>query len=145
VVPTKTARDVLSSPVLTPWMPGPSHDADAPVLVSVTEYEAHHRRVLPAAAANGLRMSLGWYAMPGAVGLWLWSLAGTRRGGSISVWLSDEDLERFVNLPHHVDIMRRYGSRGTVRSAKWTMERFVPEAAVQRARDWIIKGSACDW
>jgi hypothetical protein len=144
VLPTKTARDLLAGPMLTRWMPGPEHGTDTPVLISVTEYQAHRRRVLPGAAAHGLRMSLGWYAMPGAVGLWLWSLPSTRRGGSISVWRSDEALERFINLPHHVDIMRRYESRGTVRSAKWTMERFEPDAVVQRARDWISKRSTCD-
>jgi hypothetical protein len=43
----------------------------------------------------------------------------------------------FIGLPHHVEIMNRYRSRGTVRSDTWSMERFEPEAVLTRARDWI--------
>lgn len=81
---------------------------------------------------------MGWYAMPGAVGLWLWSLPTTGRGGSISVWASEQDLERFINLPHHVEIMKRYGGRGTLQSAMWQAEMFEPRAVIQRAREWIV-------
>jgi hypothetical protein len=147
VTAPETHRDALIGPVLTPWMTGPEHHrhAQSPVVVSVTEYRAHRYRVLPAASAHGLRMGLGWYAMEGAVGLRLWSLPGTRRGGSISVWRNDDDLERFINLPHHVDIMRRYGTRGTVRSEKWTMQKFEPDAVEQQARHWITTGTTCDY
>jgi hypothetical protein len=130
------ATAAVAAPVLTPWMPGPVDPGDAPVVVSVTEFSAHHRRMLPSVAANGLRMRMGWYAMPGAVGMWLWMLPTAGRGGSVSVWASEDDLERFVGLPHHVDIMRRYGDRGTVRSTAWT-EQFDRSAILARARDWI--------
>ena len=43
----------------------------------------------------------------------------------------------FIGLAHHVEIMNRYRSRGTVRSDTWSMERFEPEAVLTRARDWI--------
>jgi hypothetical protein len=119
-------------------MPGPADSAEAPVVVSVTEFSAHHRRVLPGVAANGLRMRMCWYAMPGAVGMWLWMLPVAGRGGSVSVWSSEEDLERFINLPHHVDIMRRYGDRGAVRSTTWIAERFDRSVILDRARDWIV-------
>jgi hypothetical protein len=92
---------------------------------------------MPGVMSKGLRMRMGWYAMPGAVGLWLWSLPATPRGGSISVWASEDDLERFVTLPHHVGIMKRYGPRGTVRSTTWTAEAFEPRAVIARARTWI--------
>lgn len=88
-------------------------------------------------------MRLGWYAMPGALGLWLWSLPVNLRGGSISVWDNDDSLEQFINLPHHVDIMNRYRDRGTVRSDKWSMERFEPNAVLDRAREWIARPSIC--
>jgi hypothetical protein len=123
--------------VLTPWMPGPVDPHEAPVVVSVTDYSAHHRRTLPGVAANGARMRMGWYAMSGAVGLWLWMRPTAGRGGSISVWTSEEDLERFINLPHHVDIMRRYGGRGAVRSTTWTADWFDRHAILDRARSWI--------
>src|ERR1700759_288896 len=86
--------------VLTPWMAGPVEPGDAEGTVSVTEYSAHHRRTLPGAAVNGLRMRLGWYAMPGAVGLWLWMLPTAGRGGSISVWAAEADLERVLKPAH---------------------------------------------
>ena len=43
-------------------------------------------------AVYGLRMRMGWYAMPGAVGMWLWMMPASGRGGSVSVWASEEDL-----------------------------------------------------
>ena len=121
-------------------MPGPVDPRDAPVVVSVTEFSAHHRRDLPGVAVKGLRMRMGWYAMAGAVGMWLWMTAAGR-GGSISVWETEQDLERFITLPHHVDIMRRYGNRGTVRSTTWAADRFDRAVIVDRARTWITSAS----
>jgi hypothetical protein len=134
---TNTAATALAVPVLTPWMPGPVNPLDRPVVVSVTEFAADHLRDLPGVVLKGLRLRMGWYAMPGAVGLWLWSLPARAIGGSISVWLGQEDLERFIGLPHHVGIMQRYGPRGTVRSTKWHADRFDPDLIVERARIWI--------
>lgn len=122
---------------MTPWMPGPVDPEHAAVMVSVTEFSADHRRELPRIAVHGLRMRMGWYAMPGAVGMWLWMMPASGCGGSISVWASEQDLERFVTLPHHIDIMRRYGDRGTVRSTTWTADRFDRTAILDRARGWI--------
>jgi hypothetical protein len=124
-----------AAPLMTPWTPGP-------VVVSVTEFSAHHRRELPGVAVNGLRMRMGWYAMPGAVGMWLWMLPVAGRGGSISVWGSEEDLERFVTLPHHIEIMRRFGDSGTVRSTMWTADRFDRAATLEKARVWIAGRSS---
>jgi hypothetical protein len=134
---TNTTGGALAVPVLAPWMPGPVNPLDKPVVVSVTEFSADHRRDLPGVLLKGLRMRLGWYAMPGAVGLWLWSLPARAVGGAISVWASEADLERFVGLPHHVNIMQRYGTRGTVRSTTWHADKFEPRPILQRARAWI--------
>lgn len=135
-----TARE--ATPLLTPWISGPEHPGDAPVVVSVTEYQAHHRRDIPAVALKGLRMRMGWYAMPGAVGLWLWSVPTAGCSGSVSVWTTTEALDRFIQLPHHIDIMRRYRSRGTVRSTTWTAELFDRDDVLARARDWINRRPA---
>jgi hypothetical protein len=131
------ATAAVAAPLLMPWMPGPVDPRDAPVVVSVTEFAAHHRRELPGVAVKGVRMRMGWYAMAGAVGMWLWMMPAARCGGSISVWETEEDLERFITLPHHVDIMRRYGDRGTVRSTTWAVDRFDRAAILDRARTWI--------
>jgi hypothetical protein len=139
---TNTAAAALVVPLLTPWMPGPVDPLDNPVVVSVTEFDADHRRDLPGVALKGLRMRMGWYGMPGAVGLWLWSLPARATGGSISVWASEDDLQRFVGLPHHVDIMKRYGTRGTVRSTTWRADKFEANRVIERARNWITGRSA---
>lgn len=136
-----TAAGAVGAPLLTRWMPGPVDPRDANVVVSVTEFSADHHRALPGVAVNGLRMRMGWYAMPGAIGMWLWMTPVAGRGGSISVWASEEDLERFVTLPHHVGIMRRYGDRGTVRSTTWTADRFDRSDTLDRARAWIAGDS----
>jgi hypothetical protein len=133
----KPTGHALASPVILPWMPGPSAAMTGPVVVSVTEYQSTQRRDLPGVVGKGMRMRLGWYAMPGAVGLWLWSLPARLCGGSISVWDNEESLERFITLPHHTAIMDRYRDRGNVRSNQWTMQRFDAEATLSRARDWI--------
>jgi hypothetical protein len=138
---TKPSLTALTAPLLTPWMPGPVAAGDGPVVVSVTEFLAHHRRELPSVALKGLRMRMGWYAMPGAIGLWLWSLPASARSGSISVWAGEDHLERFITLPHHVEIMRRYGPRGTVRSTTWQADAFEAPAVIERARTWINGGS----
>jgi hypothetical protein len=134
-----SSLDTASDPILTRWTPGPVDPRDAPVVVSVTEFSAHQRRALPGVAVRGLRMRLGWYAMPGAVGMWLWMAPIAGRGGSISVWASEDDLERFVALPHHIGIMQRYGHRGTVRSVTWTADRFDRATILDRARMWIAE------
>jgi hypothetical protein len=136
---TRIATAALAAPMITPWMAGPHDPGEDSVVVSVTEFLAHHRTALPGVGVNGLRMGAGWYAMPGAVGLWLWMLPATSRGGSISVWASQADLERFISLPHHVDIMARYGDRGTVRSTMWVADRFERDATIDRARTWIAE------
>jgi hypothetical protein len=128
----------LAQPLVTSWMPGPVAPGHDPVVVSVTEYTAQRRRDVPGIAVHGLRMREGWYAMPGAVGLWLWSLPTAGRSGSISVWTDEESLQRFIALPHHVRIMQRYGDRGDVRATTWEAESFDPAATVAQAREWIM-------
>jgi hypothetical protein len=125
------------SPFLARWAPGPAIGADSAVVVSVTDFAVDRRRHLPGIWLTGLRLRMGWYAMPGAVGLWLWSLPIRARGGSVSVWTSEDDLRRFIGLPLHVDVMRRNRERGTVRSTTWTADEFVPADVLQRAREWI--------
>ena len=57
----------------------------------------------------------------------------TKTGGSLSIWATEDDLRRFVALPRHVAIMRRYRDRLHVRATTWTTENFsVAEAWEQR-------------
>ena len=123
--------------LMSPWTAGPEAGSDSGVVVSVTDFAAHRRRDVPLVASTGLRLRLGWFAMPGAVGLWLWSHPLAARSGSISVWTGEEDLQRFIRLPAHVAVMRRFRDRGTVRSTSWRADAFDPSAVVAQARGWI--------
>jgi hypothetical protein len=120
------------------WRPGPVSMGDGAVVVSLTDFRAHRLRDLPGIYWSGLRLREGWYAMPGAIGLWLWGRPLERgRGGSVSVWQSEADLRRFVGLPAHVAIMRKYRSLGTLNSATWEMDHFSLPAAQAAAQQRI--------
>jgi hypothetical protein len=109
--------------VWTRWEPGPEKP-DGPVVVAFTCFTYEWLGHVPAAARSGLRLREGWFAMQGAVGLWLWLQPLRRRSGSVSVWTSEEDLRRFVSLPLHVAIMKRFRPRGEVESRTWRAEEF---------------------
>lgn len=128
---------LLSRPRLLPLAAGPARDSSDGVVVSATDFAVHRWRDVPRAVAAGLRLRLGWYAMEGAVGLWLWSLPLERRSGSISVWLEEEHLRRFVALPAHLAIMRRNRARGTLRSTTWHAPRFDPGEVLATGLPWI--------
>ncbi|HMJ33178.1 MAG TPA: hypothetical protein VK501_04610 [Baekduia sp.] len=99
--------------------PGPVPPTDGAVVVSLTEFKARRFRDLPGIVCEGVGLSRGWWAMPGAVGVLLYLDPARKTGGSLSVWASEDDLRRFVALPRHVAVMRRYRSRVRVRSALW--------------------------
>ncbi len=125
----------MSGPCIwLPWREGPVARADGPVIVSLTNFSVHRRRHWPGVYLAGLRLREGWYAMPGAVGLWLWTQPLAGRGGSVSVWTDEADLRRFVGLPLHLAIMRRYRPRGAVESHTWRMDSFIPDVARAQAR-----------
>jgi hypothetical protein len=121
------------------WVSGPAPPADGTV-VSVTDFAVARRRDTPAVMASGLRLALGWYAMEGAVGLWLWSLPRQWRSGSITVWTEEAHLRRFVGLPLHGRIMRRYRDRGRLRSDTWHSPGLTRTEVLGRACAWIQAG-----
>jgi hypothetical protein len=107
------------------------------VIVSLTEFTADRLRDLAAIARDGLALRRGWWAMPGAIGVALYVDAPRRRGGALSVWASAEDLRRFVALPRHREIVRRYGPRVTVRAATWTTESFHADDVFARREELL--------
>lgn len=127
-------------PIVIPWAPGPEAATGRPAVVSVTDFTLDSWTHYPDVARTGLRLRLGWFAMAGAVGLWLWTLPLELRTGSISVWSDPDALRRFVGLPLHVDVMRRNRDRGTVRSTTWAVDEFEPTEQRERARRWILSG-----
>ena len=135
-----TRSSALSRPFLIPWTAGPVSGAGRPAVVSVTDFTLHHRRDQPAVIRTGLRLRMGWYAMPGAIGLWLWMLPLTTRSGSISVWTDVAAMRGFVGLPLHVDVMRDNRDRGTLRSTTWKVDEFDAGEQRERACRWILSG-----
>ena len=129
---------------MSTWIPftaGPEVRADGPVVVSLTDF-TFRRRHLPAVARLGLRLRQGWYAMPGAVGLWLWAEPLRGRSGSVSVWTNEDDLRRFVRLPAHTAIMRDWRSRGSLRATTLHADRFDRAAILADARRWLADAQA---
>jgi hypothetical protein len=119
----------------TRWIAGPAAGAAGPVLISVTDFRAARRRDLPAIHRAGLRLRRDWPRLTGAVGMWLWAAPWQGRCGSVSVWRDEQALYRFVARPDHVEIMRRYRGRGSIRSTTWTDIR--PEPGALWARAWL--------
>jgi hypothetical protein len=130
----RDAKPVAQRRVWTRWEPGPAAHVDGPVVVSVTDLTLHRTLDMPDAYRAGLRLRRGWFAMEGAVGLWLWAQPLKRRSGSVSVWRSEDDLRRFVRLPAHVAIMRRYRPRSRLQSRTWHADGFVPADVLAQAR-----------
>ena len=104
----------------TRWTPGPVTGATGPVLVSLTDFRAARRLDLPGIYRAGDQLRRNWPQLPGAVGMWLWTAPWQGRCGSVSVWLDEKAMFQFVGRPDHVEIMRRYRDRGSIRSTTWT-------------------------
>jgi heme-degrading monooxygenase HmoA len=130
-------------PVWLPWRPGPAQKGEQAVVISLTDFRPDRLRDVPAISLAALRLREGWYAMPGAIGLWVWQRPLEKgRAGSVSVWRSDADLRRFVALPAHAAIMRKYRTLGTLKSATWEMDNFTPVAARAAAQRRIVEWGA---
>jgi hypothetical protein len=111
-------------PVWLPWIAGPHEETAGAVLVSLTEFRADAWRYFPGMGWIALGLRSGWYGLPGAVGLYLWADVPRLCVGSLSVWTDEADLQRWIGLPRHVHVMRRYRPRGKARSTQWTCETF---------------------
>ena len=105
--------------VRTTWKRGPAAGAGGPLLVSFTLFTPLTLRAAPQIylAAERLRSAIA--ELDGAVGVATWWQPLRRRGGSLSAWTDADALRRFVALPYHREIMRRYRPRGTVRATTW--------------------------
>ena len=119
------------------WKAGPAAKTASPVLVSATEYTFNRFRDVPGIILTAMRMRRILREMHGAVGVTLYAQLRRRRIGSMSVWESEADLREFVVHPKHIPVMRKYRTRGTLRSATWQTDRFVLADSWQQAeRRW---------
>lgn len=60
--------------------------------------------------------------------------------GSLSVWTDEADLRRWIGLPRHAEVMRRYRPRGMARSTQWTCETFDRAAVHAEAKRRLARG-----
>lgn len=105
-------------------MSGPAAGSEGPFLISYTEFTPHTLRDVPRIHLAAERLRKECATLEGAVGvLAYWQLL-RRRVGSLSAWEDEEALRRFIRLPYHLDIMREFRARGTLRAAKWRSRSF---------------------
>jgi heme-degrading monooxygenase HmoA len=138
---TASAISPLRTRIWLPWQAGPEDDTTGPVLVSLTDFTMRSLRFFRAITGTGIRLGLGWYGIPGAVGLFLWADPVHRRTGSVSVWTDRAALRRWVGLPLHVRTMRRNRGRGTLRSTTWSTETFDRAAVRAQAEQRLDAGA----
>jgi hypothetical protein len=120
-LPSAALGDSLSDlRVRTSWKRGPAAESDGPYLVSYTEFTPDTLRDVPRIyrAAERLRREIA--ELEGAVGVTTYWQPFRGRAGSVSAWEDEAALRRFVSLPFHVEIMRAYRSRGSLRAVDWT-------------------------
>ncbi|MEV0063261.1 hypothetical protein [Nocardia sp. NPDC050718] len=113
------------------WKSGPRDSAHGPYLISVTQYTPRRLTDIPDIwlAAESLGDQLA--KIDGAVGVMTYLRPARRQVGSLSIWTDDTGLRRFVSLPDHVEIMRKYRPRGLpLRTATWWTAELRIDAAI---------------
>ncbi len=118
--------------VRTSWKRGPAAGESGPLLVSFTLFTPLTFRSAPQVYLAAERLKTAIAELEGAVGVATWWQPLRRRGGSLSAWSDAAALRRFVALPYHVEIMRRYRPRGTVRATTWDTDALDLAAALRR-------------
>ena len=129
---------ILDFRVRTTWKRGLAAESTGPFLISYTEFTPHTMRDLPAIYFAAEKLRSACTELEGAVGVTTYWQLFRSRGGSVSVWENEAALRRFVSLPFHVEIMRRYRNRGSLRAISWQAESLALRAAFgegQRALD----------
>ncbi|MEU4344230.1 hypothetical protein AB0H00_23710 [Nocardia sp. NPDC023852] len=132
-----SAQPFSEGTVLTPWKAGPRQGLSGSVFVSVTDFLATSEEDVQLIYKIGMELGRTWPVMHGAVGLWLWGRPSESRGGSISVWETEQDMRRFVRWPVHTDIIRTWRGRVGVAADSWQAPQFEEEEVWARARNTI--------
>lgn len=117
-------ESVVDFRVRTSWKRGPAADSNGPLLISYTEFTPDTLRDVPAIYFAAERLRRACAELEGAVGVAVYWQLFRGRGGSVSAWEDKAALRRFVSLPYHVEIMRRYRTRGIVRAIDWPADVF---------------------
>ncbi len=111
--------------IRNPWKPGAAAASRGPYVVSATRFLYARWRDMPRVWLFALRLRHGWGGRPGAVGLATGADVLRPVTYSLSVWESEEDLQRFLRSPEHVRLVRGYRDRLVeTRVVTWRTERF---------------------
>ncbi len=125
------------------WTPGPEYEQclanPRRLFVSGTHFHAERMADMPAIVFEGWRLKRCWHDLPGAVGTWLWTDALRLRSGSLSVWLTEEDMQCFVRGQLHRRTASRHRRTGTMTSTSWTVYRLDQRAIRAQATDWLAR------
>ncbi|MEV5652451.1 hypothetical protein AB0L57_29740 [Nocardia sp. NPDC052254] len=102
------------------WKPGPARDAEGPFMISLTQFTTTHIADIPDIWRASERLGNQLAQIEGAVGVLTYIRPMRRQVGSLSIWTDQRGLSKFIGLPYHVEIMRKYKTRGLpIRSATW--------------------------
>ncbi|MEV6428138.1 hypothetical protein [Nocardia sp. NPDC051463] len=113
------------------WKSGTAARAGGPFMISMTQYTTTRATDIPAIWRASERLGDQLAMIDGAVGVLTYFRPARRQVGSLSIWADDRGLAKFMGLPYHVEIMRKYRPRGLpIRSAKWWTEEFRIGAAM---------------
>ena len=110
--------------VRTGWKRGPAAPSTGPVRISYTQFTPHSVRDIPRIHLAAERLRRAGTELEGAVGVTTYWQPFRRRVGSLSAWEDESALRRFVVLPYHVEIMREYRARGSLRAVEWFADSF---------------------
>src|SRR5262245_61337637 len=110
--------------VRTSWKRGPAAETGGPLLLSYTEFTPDTMRDLPRIYRAAERLRREITELEGAVGVTTYWQLFRGRGGSVSAWEDEAALRRFVSLPFHLEVMRAFRPRGSLRAIDWTTDSF---------------------
>jgi hypothetical protein len=120
--------------VRTNWKRGPAADSDGPFLVSYTEFTPKTLRDVPRIHRTAERLRREIAELDGAIGVTTYWQLFRGRVGSLSVWEDEAALRRFVALPFHLETMRAFRDRGSLRSIEWRAGSFDLGAAFREGQ-----------
>jgi hypothetical protein len=126
--------------VRTSWKRGPAAGSAGPFLLSYTEFTPDTLRDLPSIYRASRRLRREIAELEGAVGVTVYWQLFRGRGGSVSVWADEPALRRFVSLPFHVETMRAYRPRGSLRAIDWSADSFELGAAFREGQRGLDEG-----
>jgi hypothetical protein len=112
-----------------PWRTG-SAPGSARVFLSATRFTYRSLRSMPAVFAHGLQLRAQWPMVDGAIGMRIAASLRDRTTYTLTVWSSEQDLDRWLVSPYHARLMREFRDRLESSCAvSWTAETFHPREA----------------